>query len=490
MPLATLQPLSFDSNSSTIAAFPLNPTPTVPYNTQSVASPALATTTTTHTPPMPAAMPATVPPAASAPTTAAAPSTTTTESHSAASAKKRKKALRKIEDMEPAPPPSNRMDRSTADATCQRLVAILAMNSGFSGISSSALYHLTSLFEHYTQQLYSVAHAFAEHAGRTQPNVHDLQQALRDVKTDPLDLIKYIKKAKESNIPLLKGALKETIPEPKKFKKEDKPVLVSDDEEQSEMEDEILDEEEQQLQEKSRRKDGASAGPVQKRVPIRQAVPDHLPPFPSKHTYKQTPVFYYRATDPQTIREMNAEQSRLVETNLKRLMAAENKISMAQHKDTLDTLDPTTGRASSAAMGMAMSDDDDDVSMGGTSSRSVSKSQMRLEALPIVNYENARRQQQQQRQMQQGSTSKVAAAVVATAQDHHQQQLQQQQHRALPAKAGSIGAGADGTTGNNHMRVLSTASTSATSCAVSTKEAWRRERRRMRKLQNDMATSQ
>ncbi|KAF9971482.1 transcription initiation factor TFIID subunit 8 [Actinomortierella ambigua] len=485
MPLSTL---SFDSN--TIAAFPRNSNPTLPMPhanaisvVPQVAIPTQPLLQPTAAPPMMASPAVTIPTAAPLPGTA-----TSTESSATPSVvKKRKKALRKIDDMEPAPPPSNRMDRATADATCQRLMAVLALNAGFNGSTTSALYHLTSMFEHYTQQLYSVAHAFAEHAGRTQPSVHDLQQALKDVKVDPQELIQYIKKAKESKIPLLKGALKETIPEPKKFKQEVKPVLASDEEELSESEEEPLEEEEQQLHEKSKKKDGAASGPAPRRVPIRKAVPDHLPPFPSKHTYKRTPVYFYRATDPQTIREMNAEQSRLVETNLKRLMAAENKISMAQHKDTLDTLDPTTGRAGSA---MAMSDDDD-----GPSS-STSKSQARLEALPIVNFENARRQQQQQRKMQQGLGSKAsaaaaaaAAAAVATTTSIQDSQPPQ------PAASGSSATAMVGSTAmtgnNNHMRVLSTASASSgTSCAVSTKEAWRRERRRMRKLQNDMATSQ
>ncbi|CAH1766694.1 9843_t:CDS:2 [Entrophospora sp. SA101] len=49
-------------------------------------------------------------------------------------------------------------------------------------------------------------------------------------------------------------------------------------------------------------------------------IPSHMPPFPSKHTYKKTPVFPKRLDyNPTRIRKMRLEQSRLVENSLQRL---------------------------------------------------------------------------------------------------------------------------------------------------------------------------
>jgi transcription initiation factor TFIID subunit 8 len=48
---------------------------------------------------------------------------------------------------------------------------------------------------------------------------------------------------------------------------------------------------------------------------------DHLPPFPSRHTYQQTPVFSERPTDPRMIREKATAEARLAEAALRKLLA-------------------------------------------------------------------------------------------------------------------------------------------------------------------------
>ncbi|KAG1049356.1 hypothetical protein G6F43_008313 [Rhizopus delemar] len=55
-------------------------------------------------------------------------------------------------------------------------------------------------------------------------------------------------------------------------------------------------------------------------------VSQHFPTFPSKHSFRQTPIYIKRPDDPQKVRELNSEQSRTVEENLKKLMATENQI--------------------------------------------------------------------------------------------------------------------------------------------------------------------
>lgn len=48
---------------------------------------------------------------------------------------------------------------------------------------------------------------------------------------------------------------------------------------------------------------------------------EHLPPFPSRHTYQETAVFPERTTDPRLIREKATAESRLAEQALRKLLA-------------------------------------------------------------------------------------------------------------------------------------------------------------------------
>ena len=75
--------------------------------------------------------------------------------------------------------------------------------------------------------------------------------------------------------PLLRGPLQEMLTKPLKKKEKKTLLLDSDIEDNSDSDDED---------------EGQTAGSV--KVTARTIVPDHLPPFPSKHSYKQTPVNY------------------------------------------------------------------------------------------------------------------------------------------------------------------------------------------------------
>ncbi len=55
----------------------------------------------------------------------------------------------------------------------------------------------------------------------------------------------------------------------------------------------------------------------------RPYIPEHFPAFPSKHTYKATPVFTERENDPRKIREKATEEGILAEQSLRKLMAAQ-----------------------------------------------------------------------------------------------------------------------------------------------------------------------
>ncbi|ORY10064.1 transcription factor TFIID complex subunit 8 C-term-domain-containing protein [Clohesyomyces aquaticus] len=54
----------------------------------------------------------------------------------------------------------------------------------------------------------------------------------------------------------------------------------------------------------------------------RKWIPAHFPPFPSLHTWRQTPVFTEREQDPRVIRERATEEGVKAEMSLRRLMMA------------------------------------------------------------------------------------------------------------------------------------------------------------------------
>ncbi|KAF9352615.1 hypothetical protein BGX26_009595 [Mortierella sp. AD094] len=310
-------------------------------------------------------------------------------------------------------PPTSRhaMDSATAEATCRKLVAILALDAGFEGITAPALDSLTRAFENYTQQMYSIAHSFSDLAGRTKPNIHDLQQAFTDMNVNPAGLESYVRSASRSKTPLLRGPLQETLAKVQKKKEKNIKLLDSDIEDNSESDDD---------------------------EPATTSTPG------TKVTAR-TIVFVKRPNDPQKIRELNAEQSRLVESNLKRLMAAENKVAMAAaHKD---------GSTASVATDLLIVKEEQE-SAESIDRRALTK----LEALPVVNYEFSKRQQQMNASNREGGRRQ------------HQTQLHELQGEPLNSSLnGGSGAGSSGGGGG-----------------VSTyKSEWRKERRRMRKEQRN-----
>jgi len=57
-------------------------------------------------------------------------------------------------------------------------------------------------------------------------------------------------------------------------------------------------------------------------VDNRSYIPDHLPSFPSKHTYLTTAVFTERPQEPRVIREMATQEAMLAESALRKILAA------------------------------------------------------------------------------------------------------------------------------------------------------------------------
>ncbi|KXN68528.1 hypothetical protein CONCODRAFT_79706 [Conidiobolus coronatus NRRL 28638] len=65
-------------------------------------------------------------------------------------------------------------------------------------------------------------------------------------------------------------------------------------------------------------------------------IPPQLPSFPDEYTFKETPTFPQRLKDPSKIREVNAEQTRLVEENLKRLLFPKSQTNSSSKSNLQD----------------------------------------------------------------------------------------------------------------------------------------------------------
>ncbi|KAF9351009.1 hypothetical protein BGX34_000855 [Mortierella sp. NVP85] len=248
------------------------------------------------------------------------------------------------------------------------------------------------------------------------------------MKLHPASLASYVRRASQSRIPLLRGPLQETLAKTQKKKEKKVALLDSDIEDNTDSDDD----------------EPAVTSIPGVKITARTIVPDHLPPFPSKHSYKQTPVFVRRPTDPQKIRELNSEQSRLIESNLKRLMAAENKVAMAAaHKD---------GSSVGVTADLLMVKEEQEPAES-TDRREPTK----LEALPVVNYEFTRRQQQ---------------LLASKLEGNHQVQLLEMQggHRRGESLSSNLGGGGGVPAGS----------------ALALKAEWRKGRRRMRQEQESV----
>ncbi|KAF9900203.1 hypothetical protein EC991_007788 [Linnemannia zychae] len=327
--------------------------------------------------------------------------------------------------------PHHAMDSVTAEASCKKLVSVLALDAGFEGITASALESLTRVFENYPAALTPTSKQL--HNQVIYPNLSSSKKGLAAIKdsshySQVANLLGFV-----IETPLLRGPLQEIIAKPQRKKEKKTLLLDSDIEDNSDSEDE----EDEKL---------GSA-----KVTARTIVPDHLPAFPSKHSYKQTPVFVKRPTDPQKIRELNAEQSRLVESNLKKLMAAENKVAMAAaHKDG--------GSTAAAAADLLLVKEEQQESIESIDRRALTK----LEALPVVNYEQSKRQQQV-------SASNRDTAAIRSNSLLHDGQTGNGGHQRGESHTGEHAAtGASGQSGSQQL---------------SGKAEWRSERRRLRKEQ-------
>ena len=61
----------------------------------------------------------------------------------------------------------------------------------------------------------------------------------------------------------------------------------------------------------------------------RSYIPSHFPPFPSQHTYKATPSLPSVERDPRRVRELAAQDARLAEAALRKLVGARSDMNLS-----------------------------------------------------------------------------------------------------------------------------------------------------------------
>ncbi|ORZ25133.1 hypothetical protein BCR42DRAFT_485350 [Absidia repens] len=185
--------------------------------------------------------------------------------------------------------------------TNAKVAVMLAKEAGFESIDSKALPSLANLLGTYLETLLISTHSYAELGNRIRPNYHDIQRCFHKSGIDLSSLEQY---SEQYTIQNTKGKQPlhldrsnettiETIPE----------FLASDEDEDDE------DDEEKESTEDRPHGDA---------------------------TY----VYIDRPDNPQRVRELNSQQSRTVEENLKRLMSAESDIIRQRELGSRETVSP------------------------------------------------------------------------------------------------------------------------------------------------------
>ncbi|KAI9266510.1 Bromodomain associated-domain-containing protein [Phascolomyces articulosus] len=204
-----------------------------------------------------------------------------------------------------------------------KAVSLIIREAGFDSIQRSALENLSNVLEQYLENLLSTTHKYAELASRSKPNYHDILRSLDDYDIQLASFGNYLDQSRQNGnfVPI------PTTKEERDNSEKNIQFLPSDDENDDEEEDD--------------EDDDNSVKKEPSQIPLPDYVPDYFPKFPSRHSFRQTPVYIHRPDDPQRVRELNSQQSRIVEENLKRLMSAENQLLRRSERSKDDSLDIT-----------------------------------------------------------------------------------------------------------------------------------------------------
>ncbi|KAJ1656974.1 hypothetical protein IWQ61_003541 [Dispira simplex] len=227
----------------------------------------------------------------------------------------------------------------------QKVVVLVCRQVGFEAIQPLALHALVEILELYLQDLFVHVHSFAEIASRTRPNLNDVALLLTHSRVTVKDLV-HVAQSTSSKERRRLGALSNNTgaaegvggedPESATFF-DNRPecllkVLLTWPAKPSPNESETAPVSQpsqlQTSQDESLISSTADANTVISSTTAgvskpenSSIIPRHLPPFPPDHTYKYTPVYPDRSVDGYRLSQIKAEQNRLVEDNLKNLMA-------------------------------------------------------------------------------------------------------------------------------------------------------------------------
>ncbi|CAG8515751.1 17535_t:CDS:2 [Acaulospora morrowiae] len=194
-----------------------------------------------------------------------------------------------------------------ANEICKKVGAFLAREAGFTSVTPSAYETLGNLTELFLSNLVQASQSYAELARRAQPNLNDIEKSLKDrnLRTGVLEGFMEKIRGKENYHDVASKLSSSLRPTPSTIKPESL-IFVPEDIVESEGE---FDETKNKRQKKSL---SYTARP--------SYVPSYLPPFPSKHSYKKTPVYQKRHdSDPIQLRELSLVQVKLVEKSLQKL---------------------------------------------------------------------------------------------------------------------------------------------------------------------------
>ncbi|KAJ1914318.1 hypothetical protein IWQ60_008856 [Tieghemiomyces parasiticus] len=245
--------------------------------------------------------------------------------------------------------------------TLYRAIAHIGKLAGFEVVERSALVCLAEVFELYFEDLLVNTHAFAEVAGRTRPNLNDATLLLthtrdsvnhlaalldrlspsattrshRKSKTDVLAAMSAEERVFFDNRPeeLARKLLAPTVESigptaaaaaaaaasTNSQAGGTAPAAIAGDTTAAAAEG---DQATTAVPAKPIGTAGRSAATLQTKLAPKRTdyIPEHLPEFPPVHTFKYTPVFPERHIDSYKLSQLKAEQSRVIEENLKNLM--------------------------------------------------------------------------------------------------------------------------------------------------------------------------
>ncbi|KAJ9052515.1 hypothetical protein DSO57_1033345 [Entomophthora muscae] len=224
----------------------------------------------------------------------------------------------------------------------RNMVAMICRQVGFTSADPISLSVLTNVAQLFLEHMAKIMKNSAEHGNRIRPDLIDLEAALSSVNMP----WRRVEVSASNQIQLKQIKLKKInylLPPDSPFLRRNCPI--------------------------------PDLNPVQ--------VQRGLAPYPLRHTYKKTMVTIERTEDAQTLREKNAQQTRIVEENLKTLLLQHHqakKPKKVHHSDTVDLFSdnpPATPEESDAVEG----------SSKGATQSSNGKDDSDAEEMPFVNYE-------------------------------------------------------------------------------------------------------